>query len=454
MARMTVAGLGSLLVVTAVAGAFAVPQKPVPQPATPPPQRQTEVELVIKADGGTPPRLAVPDLVALTPDAAEAARTIGQVLWDDLNFEREFYLIARDTYATVPAAQAIEQIPFPSWKELGADALVFGTVQRTGDMLRVQVRLLDVATGRTALAKEYSGSATNPRLYAHTASDDIHLQQRALQGVAKSKLAFVSDRSHERTEGLDVKEVFVSDYDGANQQRVTNSRHLNVSPSWSPDGRAVAYTSFRRVIPDIFISRIYEGVLENPLNGVGGNYLPVWSPDGTRIAFFSNRVGNPEIYVMNRDGTGVRRLTNHPATDSTPTWSPNGAQIAFTSDRAGQPQIYVMNSDDGSGLRKLTDERYADRATWSPAPYNEIAFAARTDTGYDIKVLDLASNAVRQITQGVGSNESPAYSPSGRHLAFTSRRGGQTEIYIIGRDGRGERQVTTDGNNFSPAWSR
>jgi TolB-like protein len=106
--------------------------------------------------------MAVPDFVALTPDAAEAARTIGQVLWDDLNFEREFYLIARDTYATIPAVQTIEQIPFPSWRELGADALVFGTVQRTGDTLRVQFRLIDVATGRTALAKEYSGSATNP----------------------------------------------------------------------------------------------------------------------------------------------------------------------------------------------------------------------------------------------------------------------------------------------------
>ena len=303
MARLTVAGLGSLLVATAVAGTFAVPQKPVPPPATPASQRPTEVELVIKADGGTPPRLAVPDFVALTPDAAEAARTIGQVLWDDLNFEREFYLIARDTYATVPEAHAIEQVPFASWRELGADGLIFGTVERTGDTLRVQVRLLDVATGRSALAKEYSGSASNPRLYAHTASDDVHLQQRALRGVARSKLAFVSDRFHEQAEGFDVKEVFVSDYDGGNQQRITSSRHLNLSPSWSPDGRAVAYTSFRLVIPDIFISRIYEGILENPLKGVGGNYLPVWSPDGTRIAFFSNRDGNPEIYVMNRDGS-------------------------------------------------------------------------------------------------------------------------------------------------------
>ena len=75
-----------------------------------PQQQKTEVDLVITGDSGTPPRYAVPDFVALTPDAAEAARALGQVLWDDLNFEREFYLIPRDTYATIPPARAAEQV--------------------------------------------------------------------------------------------------------------------------------------------------------------------------------------------------------------------------------------------------------------------------------------------------------------------------------------------------------
>jgi len=422
-------------------------------------QQPAEVELVIRGDGGTPPRLAVPDMVAASPEVAEIAKTISQVLWDDLNFEREFYLIPRDTYASVPAARTVEQVPFASWRELGADGLLFGTVQRTPEGVRVQVRLINVTTRQAAFAKEYSGTAANARLYAHTIADEIHKQQRALRGVARTKLAFSSDRTRDRVSGAvanrEVKEIFVSDYDGGNQQRITNTRQLNNFPAWSPDARAVAYTSYRRVVPDIFISRIYQGILENPLKGEGANYLPVWSPDGARIAFFSNRDGNPEIYVMNRDGSGVRRLTNHPAGESSPTWSPNGAQIAFTSDRAGQPQIYVMSSTDGSGVRRLSNESYADRPTWSPGPLNEIAFSAQTSrSGHDIKVLDLASGQVRQITNGNGSNESPAYSPSGRHLAFTSTRGGRTQVYTIGRDGQGLRQVTTDGNNYSPAWSQ
>jgi TolB protein len=172
-----------------------------------------------------------------------------------------------------------------------------------------------------------------------------------------------------------------------------------------------------------------------------------------RIVFTSNRDGNPELYVMNRDGTGVRRLTNHAAIDTTPTWSPTGTQIAFTSDRAGTPQIYIVGAD-GLNLRRLTtSESYADRPTWSPAPFNEIAFAARTGPGYDIKVYDLASGQTRQITFGEGTNESPAYSPNGRHLAFTSTRGGRVQIFTIARDGRGIKQITRDGNNYTPAWS-
>jgi TolB protein len=421
-------------------------------------QQPSEISTVISSDSaGTPPRYAVPDFVALTPDAGDIAKTIGQVLWDDLNFEREFYMIPRDTYGSVPAARTPEQVPFNSWRELGADAVVFGTVQRSGNEVRIQVRLFNVRSRVSVFAKEYSGSASNPRLYAHTISDEIHDQQRTLKGVARTKLAFVSDRNGVALGGTienrQVKEIYIADYDGANPRRVTVGRQLNLNPSWSPDGRALVYTTYRPN-PDLFVSLIYQGVLQNPTKGVGTNYLPVFSPDGKQIAFMSGRDGNPEIYVMNADGSNLRRLTNHAAEDSSPTWSPSGSQIAFTSGRTGKPQIYVMNATDGSSVRRITvSESEADRPTWSPEPFNEIAFAARTGPGYDIKIYGVASGRTTQITFGEGSNESPAYAPGGRHLAFTSTRGGRTQVYTIGRDGRGLRQITRDGNNQTPAWS-
>ena len=97
-----------------------------------------------------------------------------------------------------------------------------------------------------------------------------------------------------------------------------------------------------------------------------------------------------------------------------------------------------MNAADGSDVRLITgDETEADRPTWSPAPYNEIAFTARTGSWFDIKIYDVATGWHPSLTDGKGSNESPAFSPTGRHLAFTSTRTGSSQIFTIGRDGRG-----------------
>ena len=166
---------------------------------------------------------------------------------------------------------------------------------------------------------------------------------------------------------------------------------LNIAPRWSPDGRSIAYTSYRRGGANIFISNIFQGTLEEVTKGdkVGENWLPAWSPDGTRLAFSSTRDGNPEIYVVNRDGSNLLRITNHPNIDITPTWSPSGTQIAFTSDRTGTPQIYVVGAD-GLNLTKRTSDGYCDRPTWSPAPFNEIA-SSRTGSGGTIVGSDTGS---------------------------------------------------------------
>jgi TolB protein len=446
---------GALLVIVS---AVVAAQTPAPPPASPP-QQPSSVELRLTGESGTPPRLAVPDLLALSSDreTQEAARTIGEVLWDDLNFEREFNMIPRDTYKSIPMAGSIDAVPFDRWRELGADGVLIGTVQKTPTGIRVEMRMYNVRARASAYGREYSGSAANPRVYAHTMADELHESQRSLRGVARTKLAFISDRNREAVvatvEKRDVKEIYVGDYDGANQRRITINRTMNLFPNWSPDGRSIVYTSYRSGVPDLLISNIYAGTMEAPTKGVGQNWLPVFSPDGTRIVFTSSRDGNPEIYVMNRDGSDLRRLTNSPAIDSTPTWSPNGAQIAFTTERTGSPQIWVVGID-GTGLRRISYESFADRPTWSPPPYNEIAFAARTGPGFDIKILNIGSGETRQITFGEGSNESPAWSPNGRHLAFTSTRAGRSQIFTADRDGRNIRQLTRDGNNTTPNWSQ
>jgi TolB protein len=106
------------------------------------------------------------------------------------------------------------------------------------------------------------------------------------------------------------------------------------------------------------------------------------------------------------------------------------------------------------GLRQVTRESKADRPTWSSAPYNEIAYAASTGPGNDIKVLELATGQVRQLTFGEGTNESPSFSPNGRHIAFSSTRAGRTQIFTMARDGRDLRQITRTGANYQPDWSK
>ena len=455
----------SVATLVTATGAPPPPQRPPQTPPAsqqPPPQQPREVTVPIVGEIGAPPRLAVVPFLALTPDKdTEAlAQTMSDVLFDDLRFEKEFSMIPPDVIRTVPRPRAIDNPQYDRWREIGADGVVFGTVRKTERGLAVQVRMFSVRSKESAFGKEYSGTAANPRLYAHTMADEIHMQQRRLRGVARTKLTFSSDRDGERIAGpisaRTIKEIYISDYDGANQRRVTVTGRLNDFPVWSADGRAIAYSSWRQGFLNVFVARIYETAA--PTTPAGGgwsaqNWLAAWSADGSKIAFTSSRGGNPEIYVMNADGTGLRQLTNHPAADTTPTWSPTGAQLAFTSDRTGSPQIYVINAD-GTGLRRITFEPYCDRPTWSPAPFNEIAYSSRTGPGHDVKIYEIATGQTRQLTFGEGTNESPAFAPNGRHLAFTTTRWGKVQVAVVGRDGNDVKQLTRVGNNYAPNWSQ
>ena len=413
----------------------------------------------LTGDPGTPPRLAVPDFLALSSDreTQEVARTIAEVLWNDLDFEREFYMIPRDTYESIPVAPSIGDPPFDRWRELGADGVVMGSVQKTGTTRpRRDAAVSACARGSRSTRASTAASAANPRLYAHTIADEIHQSQRQLRGVARTKLTFSSDRNRERVAGTvenrDVKEVYIADYDGANQRRITVGRQLNITPVWSPDGRAIAYTSYRTRLPGhlrLDHLRRDDGDADQG-DASAQNWLPVFSPDGTRIAFTSNRDGNPEIYVMNRDGSNLRRLTNHPPID---------VDADLVADRHAD-RVHV-------GSRRLAGDLRGRRRRARPAPDQRSTATpigrpgrrrrttrSRTPRapgpGYDIKVLNIADGDTRQITFGEGSNESPAWAPNGRHLAFTSTRAGRTQIFTVDRDGKNVRQITREGNNCLP----
>ncbi|MDQ3069750.1 MAG: hypothetical protein M3R55_08490 [Acidobacteriota bacterium] len=455
----------AFLAVTAalVAGSMAVAawQQQPPPPASQAPRQQSEVVTTLTGEGGRRPRLAVASFLAGgDAETQAAARTIADVLHSDFEFEREFDMVSRAAIASIPASLTASANQWDRWREAGVDAIVVGSIEKSGSGARLVVTMYRVSGGQQLFSKQYTGSIASPRVLAHTVADDVHLSQ-GLQGVARTKLTFSSNRDGERTATTfaqrNTQEIYISDYDGAGQRRVTTSRNLNITPSWSPDGQAIAYTSYVSGYPDIAISWIYKGLLQKPARGSHSqqNFQPVFSPDGTRIAFMSSRDNNNEIYVMNVDGSGVRRVTNHAKIDTTPTWSPSGTHIAFVSERDGTQNIWRVDADGLERPQKLTHESAVDRPTWSPPPLNEIAYTARTGgAGYDIKILNVATGRTSAVTTGEGSNESPAFSPTGRHVAFTTTRFGKTQIAIVSRDGRGLRQITRVGDNKFPHWSR
>src|SRR5687767_10402722 len=125
------------------ASAVVAAQQPTTPPQAPQPQQPTTVGVTLTGEAGSQTRIAVPDLLALSNDreTQEAARVISEVLWDDLNFEREFYMIPRDTYRSIPPAPSVTTVPYDRWRELGADGVVIGSVQRAANGIRVEVHL-------------------------------------------------------------------------------------------------------------------------------------------------------------------------------------------------------------------------------------------------------------------------------------------------------------------------
>jgi TolB protein len=437
-ARRRTAVLGALAVVAA--GAAVV-------------RGQAPAEPIIIIQDISAERLAVPPCVPRAGDEASrvACRTITDVLRRDLRFEGLFRFVEPSLMDALPALNP-DAPNLPDWQSVAATILVITRAQVTGSELAVELKVLHVGSGQTMASKRYTGRADNPRVFAHQAADEV-TSLTMNRGVARTRIAFTSDR--DATKQDRAKELYIVDYDGFNPRRITVNRKLNILPAWSPDGRSLAYVSYRTGSPDIFRASIFEGRSANLTNGAGQNFAPTFSPDGKRVAYASSRSGNMEIWVANADGGGARKLTSSAAADTAPTWSSTGAEIAFTSDRSGSPQIYVMDSE-GLNVRRLTHVgSWNDAAAWNPSKeYAEIAYTARLEAGgFDIAVIDIASRQVRQVTAGRGSCEYPSWAPSGRHLVFSCKRGQTWQITVANRDGSAIETLSAGpGNNVQPDW--
>jgi Tol biopolymer transport system component len=268
-------------------------------------------------------------------------------------------------------------------------------------------------------------------------------------------IVFVSDRAG----GLQIYSMLA---DGRSQVRLTDDSAIDAWPVWSIDRTRIAFASTRDGKSDVFLMPAKGGQVVRLTTNPADDYHPSWSPDGTRIAFESLRDGNAEIYVMNADGTGQTRLTRNPGLDGSPAWSPNGRLIAFESERGGNEDIYTMRPD-GSHLRRLTTAPGEDTdPAWAPDG-TRIAFTSsrqgqprlfmmRAD-GSDQFPIPLRTPGENGGGTGMWMDATPAWSPDGEWIAFSTTRSGTLQIWAMRPDGTGLVRLTTYGNNGAPSWS-
>jgi TolB protein len=415
--------------------------------ATQPPQ-DDQVTLELNRGPRQLIKIAFPAFRGRLAGGAQAARELEGTVRRDLELSGYFAIQGPDQLSGLALSGDV-QADLAAYRSTGNEVLLLGDLREEGDKLVFEGRVFDLGSGQTILAKRYKGAYTVSRRIAHTFADEVIRYLTGKPGIGLSNIAFTSDRSG----GTNVKEIWVMDYDGANQRRITGHRSTSMSPAWSPSGGELAYTSFFNGPPGVYLADLDSG-RKRPIVTTGSlNTSPTFSPDGGRVAFARSVDGNIEIFTADKSGGGLRRLTHSNAIDTNPAWSPRGGEIAFTSSRAGNPHLYLMDAE-GTNQRRLTfDGTYNDGVAWSPEG-DLIAYASRRDGRFQIAVTNVVTLATRVLTSGAGENESPTFSPDGRRIAFTSRRGGRKQIWVMEIDGSNLRQLTSEGNNDMPDWSR
>jgi TolB protein len=404
------------------------------------------------------PKIAVADFAPREDNSKNHSQLFTQVVRDDLQFSGIVDLVSPSFYPVkIPTTPS--ELNNADWvtPQINANLVAFGNLTETTEVV-ISGWVYDVRSTSTqaVVGKVYRGSPTDAqvRKFAHQFADEIISRlSGGLPGVASTQIAFVSSRTHS-------KEIWVMDYDGANQHPLTSLHSISLTPRWSPDASRIAFTCFaagpdRVVSPQICMYSVDANKVVSFPRFRGSNYAPAWSPDGSQLIFSSSMLGNPELFVSDANGAHPRRLTYTATANTSAAWNPKtGQSIVFVSDRGGIPKLYLMNADGTNTVElDLPDKGYLIDPAWSPNG-TMVAFSwRRPDGNFDIYIMEPITRDIRQITRDSGKNERPSWAPDGRHIVFESTRGGTRQIWTMLADGSQPHQLTIDGDNESPNWS-
>lgn len=387
--------------------------------------------------------IAAPQALESTPHTS-IAKEIADVLQFDINMSGVAAAENRESQP-LSTGMVMSEADFTAWQTAGFDLLLRSGYTVKADQLTIEFRLVDLTGHKLMTAKRYLGRVKDLRRFSHSFADELLAAMTGERGCFTTRIAYVATSTGN-------KEISIMDWDGHNPVPLTRNSSINLNPDFSPDGRELIFTSYKRGNPDLY-KRALSSTAELPLSRRKGlNITGSWSPDGTRIALALSKDGDAEIYTIARDGSQPVRLTINAAQELYPSWSPDGKQIAFLSDRLGKPQIFVMKSD-GSAVRRLTTSgSYNVNPRWSPKG-DRIVYARLQSGNFQLFSIAPDGSGDTQLT-GEGSNENPAWSPDGRFITFSSKRSAGNGIYVMRTDGSAQTRVSQGRGGFSqPVWS-
>ncbi|MFM2396696.1 MAG: hypothetical protein RLZZ434_1278, partial [Pseudomonadota bacterium] len=282
--------------------------------------------------------------IAIVPFAQSQANSdnLSQIIQADLKRSGLFRLL--ETAGVVSRPSDISQIKYAEWVALQAQAIAVGKVEiLPGNRFNVSFQLVDVLKQSQLASVQYNVTANQLRGTAHKIADVIYQKLTGETGLFSSRIAYVAKLNGRYA-------LRVADVDGENGVTMVSSKEPIISPTWSPDGSKMAYVSFEKKKPIIYIQTL-SGQRTVLASFKGNNSAPAWSPDGSKLAIVLTYGANSQLYTINADGSNLQPLTKSSTIDTEPNWSPDGQWIYFSSDRGGRPQIYKVATSGGDVQR-------------------------------------------------------------------------------------------------------
>lgn len=288
-----------------------------------------------------------------------------------------------------------------------------------------RMRVVVSKGAQTVLSETFSGlSQRNALLFA---ADQAVKKLTGRPGFFTARLTFIGERTGS-------PEVYISDLFLGEMQQITNDKARCLTPRWSPDGGKIIFTSYLRTgFPNIYVLDLVSRQRTIFANYKGTNSAARYSHRGDRVAMVLSPTGNPDVYVSDSSGKQLTRMTRTAnAVESSPCWSPDDSKLLYVSDSQGGPQLYLMPSGGGAAQRVNTAvSRYCVEPDWSAADPNKIAFTIRQGRGFQIAVYDFSKKETQKTTTNAPLDAiNPCWLPDGRHLVYTQRSANARSLWI------------------------